>query len=242
MRDVMQGNMMRSSIAAVCTALLFLSSAVGSQNKGLDPGEIPMYGGLDRQADPVLKGADEALVEGTTKEFGSREVASQRFVDQGFRYYFQDDISMAMRRFNQGWLLNPNNPDVYYGFMAVLNDREEFCEARKFVEKAFELGLRRKPEELADAGRVHAVCAVQDSSLSDETKTAYVKRSSEYYTEALQLKPNSPYVYGSWASASYWLGDYATAWRYVKLERQYGGETPKKFLKMLKSKMREPRS
>ena len=46
---------------------------------------------------------------------------------------------------------------------------------------------------------------------------SYVKRSSEYYTEALQLQPGSPYVYGSWVSASYWLEDYATAWRYVKL-------------------------
>lgn len=233
---------MTNRTAAVFAALLFLSPAAGSQNKALDPGEIPMYGGLDRQADPVLKGADDALIEGATREFGSREAASERFVDQGFRYYFQDDLSTAMRRFNQGWLLNPNNPDVYYGFTAVLNDREEFCDARKFVEKAFELGLQRKAEELADAGRVHVLCAVQDKSLSDEMKAAYVKRSSEYYTEALKLQPNSAYVYGSWASASYWLGDYATAWRYVKLERKYGGAPSKRFLKMLKSKMREPRS
>jgi Tfp pilus assembly protein PilF len=172
----------------------------------------------------------------------SREVASQRFVDQGFRFYFQDDLSTAMRRFNQGWLLNPNNPDVYYGFMAVLNDREEFCRAREMVERAFELGLRRKPGELADAGRVYAICAIQDKTLSGETKSAYAKKSSEYYTEALKLQPNSAYVFGSWATASYWLGDYSAAWEYVKLERQNGGKPGKKFLKMLKEKMREPKS
>lgn len=235
-------SMYHRSVIVLVALLGLLSTGALAQPRHLDPGEIPMYGGLDRQADPILKGADDALIEGTTKEFGTREVASQKFVDQGFRYYFQDDLSTAMRRFNQAWLLNPENPDAFYGFVAVLSDREEFCEARELIEKAFELGLRRKAEELADAGRVYALCAVQNKALSDENRAAYVKRSSEYYTEALQVQPGSAYVYGSWASASYWLGDYANAWRYVKLQRQSGGEPPKKFLKMLKAKMREPRS
>ena len=200
-----------------------------------------MYGGLDRQADPILKGADEALIEGATKEFGGRRAASERFVDQGFRFYFRDDLSTAMRRFNQGWLLDPENPSVYYGFMAVLNDRQEFCASREMVERAFALGLPKKAEELSDAGRVHALCAVQDKALSDDTRSAYAKKSSEYYTQALHLEPNSPYVYGSWATASFWLGDYAAAWRYVKLEREHGGKPGRKFLKMLKAKMPEPK-
>jgi tetratricopeptide (TPR) repeat protein len=234
--------MQKAVLACLVVAMLTMESPqVLSEGAVGDPSQLPMYGGLDRNADPILKGADEALIDGTTKEFGSRAIASQRFVDQGFRFYFQNDLQTAMRRFNQGWLLNPNNPDVYYGFMAVLNDRQEFCAAREMAEKAFELGLRRKPEELADAGRVYAICAVQEKSLSDEIKAAYARKSSQYYTEALQLQPNSSYVYGSWATASYWLGDYVTAWKYVKLERQNGGKPGKKFLKMLKHKMREPK-
>jgi len=147
-----------------------------------------------------------------------------------------------MRRFNQGWLLDHDNPDVYCGFMAVLNDRQEFCSAREMVERAFGLGLRRKAEELADAGRVHAICTVQDKTLDDNTRAAYIEKSSEYYTEALKLQPNSAYVYGSWATASFWLGDYASAWRYVKLARQYGGTPGKRFLEMLEAKMPEPQS
>jgi hypothetical protein len=37
------------------------------------------------------------------------------------------------------------------------------------------------------------------------------------------------------------LGDYATAWHYVALQRKYGGKPGKQFLKMLKAKMPEPR-
>jgi tetratricopeptide (TPR) repeat protein len=223
-------------------AIFIANLAIADSPAAIPPDLIPMYGGLDRQADPILKGADDALIEGTTREFGSRRAASERFVAQGFRYYFVDDLAMAMRRFNQAWLLDPEYADVYYGFQAVLNDRQEFCEARKMGERAFELGLERKPEVLADAGRVHALCANQDASLDDATKSAYIKKSSEYYTQALLLQPKSSYVYGSWATASYWLGDYATAWRYVKLEKQYGGKTGKQFLKMLKAKMPEPKT
>lgn len=200
-----------------------------------------MYGGMDRQSDPVLKGADDALIEGTTKEFGSRNSASRRFTDAGFRYYFRNDLGTAMRRFNQGWLLDPNNPDVFYGFMAVLNDRDMHCDARQMAEKAFELGLEKSAETLADAGREYALCAMQDTTLDDSTKTAYTKRSSEYFTEALILKPNSPYVYGHWASAAYRLGNYPAAWDYVALQRKYGGKPAKQFLKLLRAKMPEPR-
>jgi hypothetical protein len=207
----------------------------------MTPADLPMYGGLDRQADPILRGADEALIEGTTREFGSRRAASERFADQGFRYYFANDLTKAMWRFNQSWLLDPDNPSAFYGFMSVLNDRGEFCEARRMVERSFELGLKRGPDELADAGRVHAVCAAQDAKLDDSLKSAYAKKSSEYYTQALKLQPGSHYVYGSWATASYWLGDYATAWKYVKLERKYGGTPGKQFLKMLRKKMKEPK-
>lgn len=241
--SVMRESSMVSSTRSsrICFLVLVVAS-IGTWAGELDPGEIPMYGGLDRRADPVLRGADQALIEGTAKEFGSRRAASERFVDQGFRFYFQDDLSTAMRRFNQGWLLDPENPSVYYGFMAVLNDREQFCAAREMVERAFELGLPKKAEELSDAGRVHALCAVQDENLDDDTKSGFVKKSSEYYTQALQLQPNSAYVCGSWATASFWLGDYATAWRYVKLERKYGGKPGKQFVKMLKEKMPEPKS
>jgi tetratricopeptide (TPR) repeat protein len=221
--------------------LLLLAGVALAKSPATAPDLVPMYGGLDRQADPILKGADEALIEGTTREFGSRRAASERFVDQGFRYYFQDDLDNAMRRFNQGWLLDPENPGVYHGFMSVLNDMGEYCEGRKMSERALELGFGKNAEELADAGRMYALCAMKEPTLDDATMTAYTKKSSELYTQALKLDSNSAYVYGSWATAAYWLGDYETAWRYVKLERQYGGEPPKQFLKMLKAKMREPK-
>jgi hypothetical protein len=235
---------MRTVLIVALAAMLaggVTSTALAVEAGAQDPSLVPMYGGLDRQSDPVLKGADEALIEGTTKAFGSRAAASKRFTDEGFRFYFHDDISTAMRRFNQGWLLDPKNPDVFYGFMAVMNDVEKFCDARRFGEQAFALGLERSPETLADAGRSTTLCAMRDPSVDDATKTAYIKQSSEYFSEALMLNPNSSYVYTMWATGSFAIGDYLTAWHYVDLARKNGGKISKRFLKMLKEKMPEPR-
>lgn len=229
------------TLIARCALIAFVTGAANVLAQTTPPDLLPMYGGLDRQADPMLKGADDALIEGTTREFGSRRVASERFVDQGFRFYFANDLATAMRRFNQGWLLDPENPGVYEGFMAVLNDREQFCEAREMSIRAFERGTKQGPEELSDAGRVYTLCAVSNASLADETKAEYIQQASEFYTRALQLEPNSAYVYGSWATAKYWTGDYAAAWQYVKLEKKHGGKPGKQFLKMLKAKMPEPK-
>jgi tetratricopeptide (TPR) repeat protein len=229
------------SFRSLAAGLAFALLATRVFGQGLSPDQIPMYGDLDRQSDPVLKGADAALIEGTTKEFGSRRAASERFVDQGFHFYFRNDLTTAMKRFNQGWLIDPENPGVFYGFMSVLNDRGEYCEARKMADLAFEFGLPQQAAELADAGRLYALCAVLGAAVTADEKTTYIKKASELYTQALKLEPGSAYVYGSWATASYWLGDYETAWRYVQLERKNGGKPAKQFLKMLKAKMPEPR-
>src|SRR5258708_19373588 len=102
------------------SVLLAGSVAVASLAADLprqDPSLVPMYGGLDRQSDPILKGADDALIEGTTKAFGSRAAASKRFTDESFPFYFPDDLSTAIPQFNKRGLLDAKNPDAFMGFM-----------------------------------------------------------------------------------------------------------------------------
>src|SRR5438067_5904966 len=102
--------------------------------------QVPMYGGLDRSSNPDLKAADEKLIEETTRHYGSRAAASAAFANQGFAYYRRNDLQNAMRRFNQAWLLNPDNPDAYWGFASVLSDQQRFCEGTKHMETALGKG------------------------------------------------------------------------------------------------------
>jgi hypothetical protein len=61
--------MKKVALSFIGALLTLVSPYAFSQSISGDPSQLPMYGGMDRQADPILKGADEALIEGTTKEF-----------------------------------------------------------------------------------------------------------------------------------------------------------------------------
>ena len=204
--------------------------------------QLPMYGGLDRQSVPELKAADEQLIANMTREVGTREKASELFVEQGIRYYKQNDYVAAMRRFNQAWLLNPNNPDVFWGFAIVYHDKERICDAKDMVDKALNLGLT-KPVAIADAGRIYTLCAVfREQPFNASTKSELFSKSDELFARANAAAPNNDYIYGLWASAYYWRGDYAKAWEMVQRMRAAGGVPPGQFINMLRAKMPEPKS
>ncbi len=191
---------------------LSLGLAVALPTAAQPVDQLPMYGGLDRSSDPSLRAADEKLIADTTRHYGSREKASAAFVGNGFAFYGRDDLANAMRRFNQAWLLDPNNPEIYFGFAAVLHDRGKNCEAATQFEKAASFG--RYVQGMApDAARVLVLCALEDKSLSEKARSALFARSDALYTEALTSEPNKGYVHASMASALFWRGKYAEAGR-----------------------------
>jgi Flp pilus assembly protein TadD len=204
--------------------------------------QVPMYGSMDRSTIPELKAADEKLIADTTNHYGTREKASAAFVNNGFAYYQRDDLVNAMRRFNQAWLLNPQNPEVYAGFGAVLHDKGKYCEAMQMLEKAIALNPPTFQGIYPDAARVMTLCAVSDKALTTEAKFKLFERSESLYKEAEEIEPNKRYLYGSWATAYYWRGQYSDAWTMVAKERTAGGKPSEKFLGLLRKKMPEPAS
>jgi len=219
--------------ASLALSSLLLTSALAQP---MD--QLPMYGGADRSGDPQLKAADERLLADTTNHYGSREKASAAFVHNGFVYYNRDDLVAAMRRFNQAWLLDPNNPEVYWGFGAVLHDKGKNCEAMTQFQKAMSFG--RYIEGMnPDAARIVTLCAVDDKTPEVE-RTKLLAQADTLYAEALAKDPNKGYVYSSMATAHYWKGQYPEAWAAVRLARSNGAALPEKFLALLRAKMPEP--
>jgi tetratricopeptide (TPR) repeat protein len=96
-----------------------------------------MYGGMDRSKVPELRAADEQFIANVTSLFGTREAAARAEVEQGFKFYKQNNLAMAMRRYNQAWLLDANNPEIYWGFSLVFQDQEKYCEAVPLVEMCY---------------------------------------------------------------------------------------------------------
>ena len=218
-------------------ALLCLAQGLAARES---PDQLPMYGGLDRAADPHLRKVDEDFIARVSKEFGSREKASESWVDEGIRFYLDDNYKKAMQRFNQAWLLNPSNSGAFWGFAMVYHDKGQPCEALTMIERAETLGLS-KPIALADAGRITTLCGAKDTSMSQEAREELNAKSEALYQLADQAAPNNDYILGSWATAYYWRGDYAAAWTKVSEARAAGGTLPGPFINMLREKMPEPK-
>lgn len=147
---------------------------------------------------------------------------------------------MAMRRFNQAWLLDSMNPEVYAGFGSVLHDQGKNCDAMRMMSKALSLNPPPFQGIYPDAAQIFALCAVDDRTLSPEAKAQLISRSEALYKKAEEIEPNKKYVYGSWAAAYYRLGQYPEAWSMVAKERAAGGQPREKFLTLLREKMGEP--
>ena len=201
--------------------------------------QLPMYGRSDSQADPGLRAADDRLSAELLQRYGTPEAAVRNLLDQGVRYFKAGDYALAMRSFNQAWLMDPNSPEPFWGFAAVYDDQGKNCMAKAMVDRALDLNLS-KPAELADAGRIYTYCAVSDATLSVDDRRHYFEQAEELYFRAVSMAPTNPYLFGSWAIAHYWQGNYADAWKMTKKQQALGGRPGEGFLSLLRAKMPEP--
>lgn len=170
-----------------------------------------MYGGMDRNAIPELKQGDAEFIAGVTKEFGTREKAAMRFVDQGFSFLSRRDAETAMKRFNQAWLLNQNYPEVYWGFAAILTSRGELCKAANMMDIAFKKG-DIQPSAKADGASLFASCIASNSDLDKQIRSHYINQIDRLFSEANRSQlVSKQYVYFKWIHAKEDLGLYKEA-------------------------------
>ncbi|WP_288883842.1 tetratricopeptide repeat protein [Pedobacter panaciterrae] len=90
---------------------------------------IPKFGNAVKSESQ--KKADQQLIDNYLKQQGSHHKASELIIKLGFDYLYKGDTKTAMYRFNQAWLLEPKNENVFWGFSAVyftLGDHEKAME------------------------------------------------------------------------------------------------------------------
>src|SRR5690554_6115550 len=85
---------------------------------------LPKYGGVKKNKQQ--KQADEALIKAVMKSFESRRAASNNMMEVGFKYLYKGDLKTAMYRFNQAYLLDSENSNIYLGFGVVYMTLKEF--------------------------------------------------------------------------------------------------------------------
>tara|TARA_R110000868_G_scaffold295250_4_gene555681 strand:- start:1093 stop:1434 length:342 start_codon:yes stop_codon:yes gene_type:complete len=85
---------------------------------------LPMYGEVKKCEQQII--SDDEFILESEKQFKNRKKAAEYYVSQGWEYFYKDDNDTSMKRFNQAWLLDKTNAQVYWGFGNLLGKKSEF--------------------------------------------------------------------------------------------------------------------
>jgi tetratricopeptide (TPR) repeat protein len=201
--------------------------------------EVPMYGGMDRSVIPEVKAADEKFISDVSAQFGSREKASLIWVNQGFKFYQENKLGMAMRRFNQAWLLNPKNPEVYAGIASILNDQGKSCAAAEQMETALSLNPPKYQGIYSDAGYINAMCAVNEKPQDSEDRQRFLDRSEQIFINAEAVELNKGYLYGLWARAYFRQGKTLESKQMIARQIEAGGKPDANLVANIEYKLKD---
>ena len=107
-----------------------------------------------RTKTPAMIEADKTFLAETEKRGYSRAQGSDMSVTLGWRYFRErHDMATAMKRFNQAWLLDPDNGDAFHGFAVLVMARDRDAGQ---AERLFQRGItasRQSPGIWLDYGR-----------------------------------------------------------------------------------------
>ncbi|NHA14440.1 carbohydrate binding domain-containing protein [Thioalkalivibrio sp. XN279] len=101
--------------------------------------ELPMFGGYEKTA--WQKTTDEKFLEMVLPGFqGDRAAAAEHFARTGWNFYYQDNKTVAIKRFNQAWMLDPGNQYALWGFAVISRERGKTEAALRFYRMALDAG------------------------------------------------------------------------------------------------------
>lgn len=99
---------------------------------------LPKYGYARKTR--AQKEADAEFITASMKTCSSRREASDKMIAVGFKYLYKD-VKTAMYRFNQAYLLDSANSDIYWGFGGVYMVLGDLERARA----QYQYGLKHAP-------------------------------------------------------------------------------------------------
>ena len=201
---------MKRTIPIVLTLILLSQLALAERPMN----EIPMYGG---QHDPTAE---------------RNPAFSRDAVQRGWKAFYQGDFDTAIKRFNQGWMFDRENPDVYWGFGLIMGQRasEEnpetsLKESLRFLEMAHAM----KPKNgriIGDLAFSHTILGHYYKSEQKKDKEAeeHFGKAGKLFADAFRADPKYPPIVANWSAFYFYTGDYQKAKHKADEARNMGYE------------------
>lgn len=225
-------------LAAIFGAVLLRPALAESTDRTL----MPFYG-TSPSAAKSLEHEFEKTIGAAVRQHGSRQAASAAKVGEGADLFMEDDLDGAMRRFNEAWLLDPQNPKALLGFAAIQIDREDYCDAVRMIRLAEAKGPLY-PGFLPDTGIAYTGCARVQQQDDPDVAFELTTEADRYFALAYahpEVRRETTLFH--WARAMYARGNFEGAWGKVsEFRMETGKDFNGQFLRALRRRMPEPRS
>jgi tetratricopeptide (TPR) repeat protein len=169
--------------------------------------KLPMYGRVKKCKEQI---EDDKVFLATCDKAMGRKESSAHFVKRGWEYLYAKKPDTAMMRFNQAWLLDSLNADIYWGFADLLGMQGKFKESIPFFERSIKLNPNN-------------VKVLQDASTSYgniffETKdTRFLNSTIDALKAAANLDPRNPRIYAQLTGAYSYFMQKDSARKYLKI-------------------------
>jgi tetratricopeptide (TPR) repeat protein len=188
---------------------------------------IPKYG-YQPKADNEIE-SDQKFVQSILDLGYTNRTGSDHMIKLGFNYLYRGDLVTAMSRFNQAYLLDSMNEDIYWGYGAVYMNLGDIEEARKQYAEGLAIDSN-STHLLTDYGtycmaNYFAFLDMPDTYVKNpkELAASYLDSALSYLTRSYNLDPKDQSTAYK-LSTSYWYkGDCDNAWKYYDECKALGG-------------------
>lgn len=187
--------------------------------------ELPMYGG---QHDPSVE---------RNPDF-SKDAAKR-----GWKAYYEADIDTAIKRFNQAWTFDRENPEVYWGFGLVMGKRASQEEPKKNLEESIRF-LKMAVDRDKKNGRILGDLAFSFTLLGHYLKSdkkdgkENFEKARELFPAAFKLDSEYPPTVANWSVFYFYTQDYNAAKKKAEEAVKMGYKFSPEYLKDLENKLK----
>lgn len=185
---------------------------------------LPKYGLVQKSAE--LQQLDQDFIEEMMKQEAlkdDRTATSNYMISVGFGYLYRGDLKTAMYRFNQAYLLDSENSDIYWGYGAVYMTLEQYDRAKQ----QYEEGLATAPDNthlLTDYATYFMVQYYRLYPTDSKAAFDHLETAIRYLLKSFQLDPTDQNTSYKLSSCYLVSADCNKAREYYELCKELGGQ------------------
>lgn len=182
---------------------------------------LPKYGNLPKSDEE--KKADQDFITTILEIDSTNKKASAHLIDLGFSYFYRNDLKTAMYRFNQAYLLDSTNTDIYWGYGAIYSSLKDLSAAEaQYIE-----GLRLNPENtkiLTDYGTLYLEMFYNAQQTDLTNAYSYLNTAISYLNESYKLDNTNQNTTFKLSVCHFLSGNCDGAWQYYNECKALGGK------------------